>query len=52
MPGILDRDEKDLVLTVEIIDAEVDENVSFKVQSYGYNLLASERLEARYVFKL
>ena len=46
MPGISDRDEKDLVLTVEIIDAEVDENVSFKVQSYGYNLLASERLES------
>ena len=45
MPRISDRDGKDLVLTVEIIDAEVDENVSFKVQSYGYNLLANERLE-------
>ena len=46
MPRITDRDGKDLVLTVEIIDAEVDENVSFKAQSYGYNLLANERLEA------
>ena len=46
MPRIPNRDGKDLVLTVEIIDAEVDENVSFKVQSYGYNLLATERLEA------
>lgn len=46
MPRISDRDGKDLVLTVEIIDAEVDENVSFKVQSYGYNLLANERLES------
>ena len=46
MPRITDRDGKDLVLTVEIIDAEIDENVSFKAQSYGYNLLANERLEA------
>ena len=45
MPGIPGRDRDDFMLTVEIIDAEVDENVSFKVQSYGYNLLANERLE-------
>ena len=45
MPGVPNRNENDLMLTVEIIDAEVDENVSFKVQSYGYNLLADERLE-------
>ena len=45
MPGISKRDTDDLMLTVEIIDAEVNENVSFKVQSYGYNLLADERLE-------
>ena len=46
MPKVSGRDEDDLMLTVEIIDAEVDENVSFKVQSYGYNLLANERLES------
>ena len=45
MPKVSGRDGDDLMLTVEIIDAEVDENVSFSVQSYGYNLLASERLE-------
>ena len=46
MPKVSGRDGDDLMLTVEIIDAEVDENVSFKVQSYGYNLLANERLES------
>ena len=46
MPGISNRDRDDLMLTVEIIDAEVHENATFKVQSYGYNLLADERLES------
>lgn len=45
MPGVPNRNEDDLMLTVEIIDAEVHENATFKVQAYGYNLLADERLE-------
>ena len=45
MPGVPNRNENDLMLTVEIIDAEVHENATFKVQAYGYNLLADERLE-------
>lgn len=46
MPRVTSRDRDDLLLTVEIVDAEVHESATFSVQAYGYNLLADERLEA------